>query len=61
MFEAKSGGCPHYGDVDEIDRYLFGKSDLFQLEYTVKAREMTPAQRDAGIKAVSAPRLQRSG
>jgi hypothetical protein len=61
MFEAKSGGCPHYGDVDEIDRYLFGKSDLFQMEYTVKAREMTPAQRDAGIKAVSAPRLQRPG
>jgi hypothetical protein len=61
MFEAKSGGCPHYGDVDEIDRYLFGKSDLFQMEYTVKAREMTRAQRDTGIKAVSAPRLQRPG
>src|SRR5260370_29039190 len=42
MFEAKSGGCPHYGEVDEIDRYLFGESDLFQMEYTDNALEMTP-------------------
>ncbi len=60
MLEAKTGGCPRYGEMDEIDRYLFGKSDLFQMAYTVRAREMSPAQRDAGIKSVSAPRLQQS-
>jgi hypothetical protein len=57
LFEVKSGGCPHFGDQDEIDRFLFTESDAFHLIYTVKAREMTPVQRDVGIAAVNKYKL----
>jgi len=53
LFEAKSGGCEHFGDQDEIDCFLFGKTDLFHMSYMVKSREMTPEQREIGIKAVT--------
>lgn len=51
VFELDSIGCPSHGD-DEIDRFLFGKSDLFQLVYTVKGHEMSPEQRSMGMAAL---------
>ena len=53
LLEANSGGCERFGDQDEIDCFLFGKTDLFHMNYMVKSREMTPEQREIGIKAVT--------
>ena len=58
LLEAKSGGCQRFGDQDEIDRFLFGKTDMFHMTYMVKTLEMTPEQREAGIKAVTAWNIQ---
>ena len=58
LLEAKSGGCQRYGDQDEIDRFLFGQTDMFHMTYMVKTLEMTPEQHEAGIKAVTAWNLQ---
>jgi hypothetical protein len=52
LFEINSMGCPSHSD-DEIDLFLFGKSDLIQVVYTVKGREMSEEQRKVGIAAVS--------
>lgn len=58
LLEAKSGGCQRFGDQDEIDRFLFGKTDMFHMSYMVKTLEMTPEQRETGIKAVTAWNIQ---
>jgi hypothetical protein len=52
LFEINSVGCPSHSD-DEIDLFLFGKSDLFQVVYTVKGREMSEEQRKVGLAALS--------
>lgn len=54
ILEAKSGGCERFGDQDEIDRFLFGRRDLFHMVYSVKLREMTAEQHAAAMKAVTA-------
>lgn len=54
LFELKSRGCPHVSNQDEIQRLLFGAHHLFNIAYTVNAREMTSEQRKMGIAAVSA-------
>jgi hypothetical protein len=54
LLEAKSGGCERFGDQAEIDRFLFGKRDLFHMVYSVKSREMTAEQHAAAMKAVAA-------
>jgi hypothetical protein len=54
LLEAKSGGCERFGDQDEIDCFLFGKTDMFHMSYLVKTFEMTPEQREVAIKAVTA-------
>lgn len=56
--EVKSGGCQSMGDRVDIDRILFGKRDLFTILYRVYAPEMTPEQRESGIKAVTAWSMQ---
>jgi len=53
LLQATSGGCERFGDQDEIDRFLFGKRDMFHMVYMVKARAMTTEQRESGIRAVS--------
>ncbi len=53
LLEAKSGGCARFGNQDEIDRFLFGRHDLFHMNYMVKSLDMTPDQRAVGIKAVN--------
>jgi len=53
LLEAKSGGCARFGNQAEIDRFLFGKTDLFHMVYTINSLEMTPDQRALGIKAVN--------
>ncbi len=53
LVEMKSGGCERFGNQDEIDRFLFGKTDLFHMNYMVKSPEMTPEQREIAIKAVT--------
>jgi hypothetical protein len=53
LLEINSGGCELYGDQAEIDCFLFGKTDLFHMNYTVKSRELTPEQRGTGIKLVT--------
>ncbi|HUA38178.1 MAG TPA: hypothetical protein VMA35_07225 [Candidatus Sulfopaludibacter sp.] len=53
LLEAKSGGCQRFGDQDEIDRFVFGKTDTFHMTYMVKTLEMTPEQREVAIKAVA--------
>lgn len=58
LLEAKSGGCERYGDQDEIDCFLFGRTDMFHMSYMVKTLEMTPEQREAGIKAVTEWNIQ---
>ena len=58
MVEVKSGGCQSMGDRVDIDRLLFGKRDLFTILYRVNAPEMTPEQRESGIKAVTAWTMQ---
>lgn len=58
LYEIKSGGCPPVGEQEEIDRVLFGKRDLFSMFYKVNAHEMTPEQREAGIKAVTAWKMR---
>lgn len=60
LFELNSRGCPHASDQDEIQRLLFGARDLFNIAYTVNAREMTSDQRKMGIAAVSAWDLKQS-
>lgn len=54
LLEARSGGCAAFGEQDEIDRFIFGQSDMFHMIYVVKAHEMTEAQRAIGLKAVNA-------
>lgn len=54
LLKVTSGGCARFGEMAEIDRYIFGKTDLFHMSYMVTARDLTAAQRDAGIKAVTA-------
>jgi hypothetical protein len=54
LLEAKSGGCERFGDQDEIDCFLFGKTDMFHMSYMVKTFEMTTEQREIAIKAVTA-------
>ena len=58
LLEAKSGGCERFGDQDEIDCFLFGKTDMFHMSYMVKTLEMTPEQHEIGIKAVTAWNIQ---
>jgi hypothetical protein len=58
MVEVKSGGCQSIGGRVDIDRILFGKRDLFTILYRVNAPEMTPEQRESGIKAVTAWTMQ---
>jgi len=58
LLEAKSGGCQRFGDQDEIDCFLFGKTDMFHMTYMVKTLEMTPEQRAVAIKAVTAWNIQ---
>lgn len=58
LLEAKSGGCQRFGDQDEIDCFLFGKTDMFHMTYMVKTLEMTPEQREVAIKAVTAWNIQ---
>jgi hypothetical protein len=57
MFQTKSGGCARFGDQDEIERFIFGKSNLFHLMYTARTRVMTPKQRDDAIRLLSSFRL----
>jgi hypothetical protein len=59
LMEAKSGGCEKFGDQDEIERFIFGRQSLFHMIYMVKSRDMTPEQRDAAVKAVSAWNLRK--
>jgi len=54
LLEARSGGCAALGELDEIDRFIFGRTDLFHMVYVVKAHDMTEAQRAVGLKAVNA-------
>jgi hypothetical protein len=58
LLEAKSGGCQRFGDQDEIDCFLFGKTDMFHMTYMVKTLKMTPEQRETGIQAVTAWNIQ---
>jgi len=63
LMEIKSGGCPRYGAIDEIDYYparqrgfyffAIGPTDTEHVAYIVKSADMTPAQRQAGIAAVT--------
>ncbi len=60
LMEMKSGGCPRFGAMDEIDYYRFGRgsfawiaNDVEHIVYIVKSPDMTPAQRQAGISAVT--------
>jgi hypothetical protein len=53
LLEMKSGGCDKYGDRAEVDRFFFGKANLFHLSYSFKSREMTSAQRDTAIKMLT--------
>jgi hypothetical protein len=58
LLEAKSGGCERFGDQDEIDYFVFGRTDMFHMSYMVKTFEMTPEQRETGIKAVTTWNMQ---
>jgi hypothetical protein len=58
LLEIKSGGCELYGDQAEIDCFLFGKTDLFHMTYSVKSRELTPEQRETGIKLVTTWKIE---
>jgi len=60
LMEMKSGGCPRFGAMDEIDYTRFGRgsvawidNDVEHIVYIVKSADMTPAQRQAGISAVT--------
>lgn len=50
------------GIHDELDRTLFGAHDLFSFVYMVKrTSDMTPAQRAAGMVAITSPVLHPAG
>jgi hypothetical protein len=57
MFETKSRGCRRFGDQDEIERFIFGESNLFHLMYTVRKPEMSPQQRDDAIRLLASFKL----
>lgn len=58
LLEINSGGCELYGDQAEIDCFLFGKTDLFHMNYTVRSRALTPDQRETGIKMVTTWKIE---
>jgi len=59
LMEMKSGGCTRFGPMDEIDYLRFNENHFFEapdvelIVYIVKSADMTPAQRQAGISAVT--------
>jgi len=51
---AETRPCGPLGEEDSISRWISGAHDTFYVSYNVKAAEMTPAQRQQGLAAVSA-------
>lgn len=58
LYEVRSGGCPAVGDQDQINRLVFGRHELYSLFYKVNAAEMSSEQRELGIKALTAWKMQ---
>lgn len=52
--------CGPLGEQDEIDRFMFGKQDTFDVTYIVTAAEMISAQREQGLAALAAWMFQQS-
>jgi hypothetical protein len=54
VVEAHARGCPRFGQQSQIDRFLFGGTDLYHMVYAIHAGSFAPGQRREALDAVTA-------
>ncbi len=57
-FTVETKPCGTAGEEDSIARTMFGKHDIFHVEYAVKVAEMTSVQHEQGLAALRAWTVQ---